>query len=286
VIPLTATTDSIEVVTSAAVTVDAVVGYRDNSAAGQSKAPGRATAAISTATTTTLVSGPSAGARAIETLHLRNRSSSASVDVTVRFNANASIFELHKVTLRAGEALEYIEGVGFFLLAATTVATLFKVLAADDTGGQNVNTAQPWFPTAGAVTVAVGTYQMSGLLNLVRAAGTTSHTTSQLFGGTATVSSIAYKASVQTGDADANIAENSTFARVATATVVKAASTSATESAKIELDGIVRFSAAGTFIPQFQYSAAPGGAPTVKANSYFRLDYLGDSAATAQGAWS
>ena len=33
-----------------------------------------------------------------------------------------------------------------------------------------------------------------------------------------------------------------------------------------------------TFIPQFIYSAAPGGAPTVQANSWFRMYAVGTNA--------
>jgi hypothetical protein len=70
------------------------------------------------------------------------------------------------------------------------------------------------------------------------------------------------------------------------AVVVKAASTSATEVIAILVTGIVRINAGGTFIPQFQYSVAPGGAPTVKANSYFHMFPIGDNTVTTRGTWS
>lgn len=57
---------------------------------------------------------------------------------------------------------------------------LFKALSATDTG-TNVNTAQPWFPTAGGVTVEANTtYFFRGYLRTTRSAGTTSHTTGLL----------------------------------------------------------------------------------------------------------
>jgi len=163
---------------------------------------------------------------------------------------------------------------------------LLKVLAANETGS-DVNTAQDWFPSNGDVSVAANTtYLLEGELRLSRSAGTTSHTTGILFGGTATLTGIKYKALCNTGDTVANIAENGISGEVATVIVLKAASTSATEQISIRVTGVVRINAAGTFIPQFQYSAAPGGAPSVLANSYFKLVPLGSGSFTAQGTWA
>lgn len=158
---------------------------------------------------------------------------------------------------------------------------LYKSLAADDTGGQNVNTAQPWFPTSGAVAVAAGTYRFRGQLHLSRAAGATSHTTATLFGGTATYT-LDYLARAKEGDAN-DLQDLSAFRAVAaTALVVKAASTSTTEQVLIEVEGVLVVTVAGTLIPQFIYSAAPGGAPTVKRGSFFELTPV----INPQGVWS
>lgn len=164
---------------------------------------------------------------------------------------------------------------------------LFKVLSADDTGGQNTTSAQPVFPTSGGVTVLdATTYKMEGYFRISRAAGTTSHTTSVLFAGTATLDSIFYTAMVKTGDTGASAAVNSILSEVATAVVVKSASTSATEQIGIFIKGIVRVTTGGTIIPQFQYSSAPGGTPTILKNSYFQLIPLGNSSVATQGTWS
>lgn len=164
--------------------------------------------------------------------------------------------------------------------------TLFKVIASDETGA-DANTAQPWFPTAGAVTVeASSTYEFWGRLRLTRAAGTTAHTTSLLFGGTATLTSIDWTAIVNNGDTVDNDSTDITAASVATAVVFIDTSSSATEDRIAEVRGIVRINAAGTFIPQFQYSAAPGGAPTIQQNSYFMLRKLGAGDVTTQGTWA
>jgi hypothetical protein len=163
---------------------------------------------------------------------------------------------------------------------------LFKALNADATG-QNVATVQPWFPTTGAVTVAAATsYFFEGLLYLTRSAGVTSHSTSLLFGGTATLTAIQAIAHSKTGDTAASSVLQSVIMTSAGAALVKAASTSATEVIAVLVTGIVRINAGGTFIPQFQYTFAPGGAPTVKAGSYFHMFPIGDNAVQSRGTWS
>lgn len=169
---------------------------------------------------------------------------------------------------------------------AQETSVMFKALSAL-AAGSDVATAQPWFPSLGGVAVAANTtYFFEGYLRISRAAGVVSHTLSLLFGGTATLTSIAYKADCNTGDVVTNLAENQTAIEVATATVVKAASTSATEQIAIKVSGVVRINVAGTFIPQFQYSAAPGGAPSILANSWFQLTPVGPGSVVSSGTWS
>lgn len=151
----------------------------------------------------------------------------------------------------------------------------FRRLVADDaSGGGNVNTAQPWFPTGGGsgVLLAANTiYFFRGRLFATRSAGTTSHTTGVLFGGGASLTSIDYWADARIGDSNALAARNGLRGVANTALVIKAASTSATEDLDIWVDGAVHVNAGGTFIPQFIYSVAPGGAPTLKLGSYFQI---------------
>jgi hypothetical protein len=54
----------------------------------------------------------------------------------------------------------------------------------------------------------------------------------------------------------------------------------------ITLKGIMKTNAATTITPQFQYSAAPGGAPTVLPNSYIKLIPLGTSSMISVGNWA
>jgi len=164
---------------------------------------------------------------------------------------------------------------------------IFKALSANE-AGQNIATVQPWFPTQGAAALKANTlYAFEGYLRLSRAAGTTSHTTSLAFGGTVGLTNIAYQAQVNTGDVVTNGALNQTTVEVATATVVKAASTSATEQTIIRVTGVLRTNgSAGTLIPQFQFSAIPGGVPTILANSNFKIYVLGSASDVSKGTWS
>ena len=288
---LTATTDLLRIVTSAAADVDVVAAYvdRDQSTFAV-QGDGKQLTTITTATTTTVVSSPAASkTRNVKELCVRNTHASQVVDVTVLVEVSGPTqYELHKVTLQPGEALEYIEGVGFFTLAAEGTGfgdVIERRLDVSQTGTNGL-AAQNWFPTLGAAQVEAGVvYDFYGLLNLTRSAGVTSHTTSLLFAGTATLTYILWRASCNTGDTLANAAQNHAAGRSAAAVVVKAASTSATEEISLLVQGSVKINAAGTFIPQFQYSAAPGGAPTIQPGSFFQLTKKG-SGFNQKGTWA
>lgn len=168
-----------------------------------------------------------------------------------------------------------------------TPLNLFVANASGVTGS-DVNTAQPVFGSANdALTVeASTTYEFEAEYFITRAAGSTSHTMGVLFGGTATFTSVGYLAQVTnpTGNALANVQQ--IWASAATLTTLTAANTSTTENLLIKLKGRFRVNAAGTLIPQFQYSAAPGGAPTIGVNSGFRAWAVGSDTVVSSGPWS
>jgi hypothetical protein len=121
---LTATTDKLQLTTSAAVTVDVHASSMDHTLSTDNVEGVKQNTAITTATTTDIVAAPASGVtRNVKTLHIRNKHASSSVDVTVIYDQNATDFELHKATLKAGEALEYVEGIGFFVVTSTAALT-------------------------------------------------------------------------------------------------------------------------------------------------------------------
>lgn len=120
-IPLSATTDSIQIITSATGDIDVIASYvdRDQSTFAVGLVDRQLTI-ITTAATTTVVSSPASGkTRNVRQLTVRNAHATVVNNVTVLFNANATLYEFHKTTLQPGECLEWIEGVGFVTLAAT-----------------------------------------------------------------------------------------------------------------------------------------------------------------------
>lgn len=279
------TTDKFRLTTDVAATVDVVATVTDVPTSGSATMDVFA-AAITTATTTDFVAAPGTGIRRLKACSIRNKHATLAVTVTVIYDRSGTGYEIHKETLQPGDQLHFTEATAWWRVAASATSILRRSLSADATG-TNVSTAQPWFPSTGSATLLAATsYYFTGVLNLTRSAGTTSHTTGLLFGGTATLNSIAWVSHVNTGETAATLPSSITRSIVATNTAVKAASTTATEEISILLHGHVRINAGGTFIPQFIYSAAPGGAPTVRSNSYFFIEPWGSNIATAMGAWS
>lgn len=151
-------------------------------------------------------------------------------------------------------------------------------LTANQTGTDTAS-AQVWFPGGGPTGISLrdsSTYEFEGLLMFSRTAGTNSHTVGMNFSGTAGISNIAYEYDAAGADSTVfNGTQNTVSGYVETAsnqTVFGIPSTSANQVISIKVRGIVRTTGTpGTFIPNFQYSAAPGGAPTIRRNSYFRV---------------
>ena len=102
---LTSTSDLIQVVTSAAASVVVHASYIDNNAG--TITPARTnTAAITSATTTTVVASPSASVqRNVKFLNIVNNSGSASTNVTVQHTDGTNVIELISVTLLPSEDL-------------------------------------------------------------------------------------------------------------------------------------------------------------------------------------
>lgn len=111
-------TDKLQLTSSSAANLDVHVSYVDLNADGTGDPSiGRTNTAISSAATTDILATPAASkVRNVKELHVRNKHATLSCDVTIVYDQNGTDFELHKTTLDAGEALEYIEGVGWFVI--------------------------------------------------------------------------------------------------------------------------------------------------------------------------
>jgi hypothetical protein len=133
---LTATTDKIQVITDAAVTVDVSATFMDMSNADppvvKGSTSGRLNTAIATATTTDVVAAPAASTtRNVKGMTIRNKHATTPVGVTVQYNQNTTLFEIHKAQLLAGDMLGFTEGIGWFLTTATRKAYYLRRVTSD-----------------------------------------------------------------------------------------------------------------------------------------------------------
>lgn len=154
-------------------------------------------------------------------------------------------------------------------------AESFDVLAAAF-GLQNQTAAQPVFnsTTNGAFTVAGGAFYAFEELLLLTNTGTTSHTWSMVWGGTATFTTFAAQAygnSSGTANAAATGGLSGFTTAPGTAITLTPASTSATEQALMYMEGVFKVNAGGTIIPQVGLSAQPGGTQTAVKGSFIRF---------------
>lgn len=155
--------------------------------------------------------------------------------------------------------------------------------------GANATGAQKIFGV-GVTLVGSTVYEFEAVIALNKSAGTTSHTVSVGFGGTATLNNIAYEL-ISDGASAAFTAVNiplyGQFVQTASATAITAAQTSAARSIQIIIKGTVSVNAGGTFIPQYTLSAAPGGAYTTATGSYMKIAPIGASGSNSSvGTWA
>jgi hypothetical protein len=155
--------------------------------------------------------------------------------------------------------------------------------------GADAATAQSTFGVG--VTLSASTvYAFECLYILSKTAGATSHTVAMGFGGTATINNIiAFHLNREFGSSlpiANNTTTNNAVTNTATSLVLTGAITNATEQVYGRIQGTVSVNAAGTFIPQYTLSAAPGGAYSTLAGSYFYIYPLGAAGLINVGAWA
>ena len=156
--------------------------------------------------------------------------------------------------------------------------------------GANSSTAQSLFNVG--VTLQAGTvYAFTADFLLSKTAGTSSHTLGILFGGTVALNNIFYTAYVTGATvAPPSVGTGTTVAsHITTATIANltAATTAATIQYGYTYHGTVSIDTGGTFIPQYKLSAAPGGAYSTIAGSFFAIWPIGASGAnTSVGPWT
>jgi hypothetical protein len=154
--------------------------------------------------------------------------------------------------------------------------------------GANVSTAQNIFGVGVTLSGSL-VYEFESMFALSKTTGTTSHTISLGFGGTATLNGIAFQ--VNTAIAPSGLTTGGTASiyefQTAAGGVVNAAQSTAGMHFMALVKGTVSISAGGTFIPQYTLSAAPGGAYSTIQSSFFKIIPLSASGAnTSIGTWA
>ena len=155
--------------------------------------------------------------------------------------------------------------------------------------GSNATGSQSLFGVG--VTLSASTiYAFQSLWAIAKTAGTTTHTVSMLFGGTATVNSIQYivfGSGGSTYNTLQSAATNYNIANTTSSIALTSNQTNATSMTNYRCEGIVSINAGGTFIPQYALSAAPGGAYTTQVGSYFLIYPIGASGSNVSvGTWA
>jgi hypothetical protein len=180
---LTSTSDKINVVTSAAGTVNVHASYVDLDGSTSAVTPGRKnTAAISTATTTDVSGSPASGVyRKVKVLSIRNAHASTTNVVTVQHTDGTNVEELIKVSLAPGEQLLYSEFANWYVVnangeqkTAVVSGTLLKTTQVTAAG------AGSWTPDSRCATALVECWGAGGQGG---GAATSSSTASQGGGG-------------------------------------------------------------------------------------------------------
>lgn len=173
-----------------------------------------------------------------------------------------------------------IPGMQFYRLNST-------VVGANATGAQSVL-------GVGVALSANTVYAFELYYNLTKSAGTTSHTVSNLFGGTATINNIGYSTLVAQSSTTGTVSGSPTttavyglYVQQASATVISASISVSAQTVYPLIKGTVSVNTGGTFIPQYQLSAAPGGAYSTQIGSYFLIYPIGASGANVSvGTWA
>jgi hypothetical protein len=157
--------------------------------------------------------------------------------------------------------------------------------------GSNATGAQNIFG-AGVTLAGATVYEFEIMVAFTKSAGTTSHSVSFGFGGTATLNNIGYSVINKTNNTSfVNLATTDTtqmFIQTAAATAITGTSTSAVINFVLNIKGTVSVqSPGGTFIPQYTLTAAPGGAYTTQIGSYMKISALSAAGAvTSIGSWA
>lgn len=203
---------------------------------------------------------------------------------------NTTNNRLYKYLIRNGVAADWVEVPNSIsgTLYNGPPQELFLILTSgwtgrDGTGVQGIFGLGETALGTGVQVRAETIYQFEMNVTLIKTAGTTSHTISTAFGGTADLNFIYYQ--VLQSDAAGGMNTRftgfgSTTINTRAATAITGALASAGQYVAFQARGVVSIRTAGTLIPQYVLSAVPGGAYTTQQGSYITLTAIPNSIGT------
>ena len=260
---LATTTDKLQLVTSAATSVDVHVSYID--ASSTTLVPsggGKQNTNISTATTTDILAVPGASTfRNVKTITVRNKDASTANDVTVVYDQNGTDYELFKITLTAGATLEYTDELGFYVPLSSRYDRWLAV-----TGSDYVNATTSFTDITGltAPVLNAGRYHFEAMLIHANDASTTG----SRFGINGPTLTSIFVSTIDTVTTSVTASAHSAGTVTAVDTAATAQTTGSTSNRLAILTGAFTAGANGTFAMRGASEIAVAAGLTVRVGSW------------------
>jgi len=181
-----------------------------------------------------------------------------------------------------GDSLQWIE-LSAFVDQNLVDDDIYYVLGSDD-AGSDLNTVQSIFGVA--VNLAANTvYEFEASFALKKTGGTNPHSLGLGFAGSIGVNHILYH--VTHTSSALNSTSTPTSIMINTVSNTTVSSNNNVDNHNIFLKGMISVGSAGSFVPQYRLSDAPGAAFSTLAGSYFKMEPVGSSNTNINvGSWS
>lgn len=221
--------------------------------------------AINSATTTTIATEPDGShQRNIKQVTLRNKHASLSNDLTIILQDNSTNYEICKFTLRAGDTLQYQEGVGWYLLTNEFKLDV-KLRVAND-----VVNATTSFADITGLTYPVEAGKHYGFeSNLISANNASTSGSRFAINGPSMTGMMIADFNIYTPGATSSVF--AAGAATAVDTAIEATTTGSTSNRLTYIAGWFNPSASGTFAMRCASEVAVAAGITVRAGSWCRL---------------
>jgi hypothetical protein len=218
-------------------------------------------------------------------LHLGAGTASANEGAPLKFTSGTNLASAEAGSVEYDGKVFYSTPIGSS--RGVSPSEYFIALTSNHTGNNDALVQNVFDnPTNGTINLSASTSYMFEGQYSISSTGGASVNLGTLFGGGATITSIAYTTITSKSTLPAvQSAVRTSFVTTAGNTIVTPTDAN-NDYITVIIKGIVRINAAGTFIPQFKFSGAPGAVPVVAANSYFKIHPIGTNIVNSIGNWN